>query len=369
MAIKDADLFNKNYGSQKPAQTAFIAFAIGAHYIDREDWDQARKRLTTAMSQIDRNATFDVQIQAHAMLARVYMKVRNPSSATPEYNKVRGYWKDPGAAIKKLDAIGGDDGEKLRRLGKVLTAIGEAYFFFAEVKRRDVDKIKFPTYKGKGERDEVIKHVKTKVKEWIDKKRPAIEEAEKEYLKVVKLEPVPPPKWVIASGSRVGKMWGDFVVEFRSAPIPIEWKGNGNVPGTDLSYAELRGTYYQSLDEASEPQKQQAKGAFKTCLEYSVKYQYFDEFSRSCEVWLSKNYGAEFHLIDEFRGSPSRVNSALSDKPFPLNLDGTPFRPDEPPPADKPSDKKDEKAAADAPSDPSVSPEKAALQKATTKKK
>jgi hypothetical protein len=48
-----------------------------------------------------------------------------------EYNKVRGYWKDPGAAMKKLDAIGGDDGEKVRRLGKVLTSIGEALFFFA----------------------------------------------------------------------------------------------------------------------------------------------------------------------------------------------------------------------------------------------
>ncbi|MCK6592270.1 MAG: hypothetical protein L6Q76_32350, partial [Polyangiaceae bacterium] len=42
-AIKDADLFNRNYGTKKPAQTAQIAFAIGAHYIEREDWDQARR--------------------------------------------------------------------------------------------------------------------------------------------------------------------------------------------------------------------------------------------------------------------------------------------------------------------------------------
>ena len=34
------------------------------------------------------------------------------------------------------------------------------------------------------------------------------------------------------------------------------------------------------MDEASEPQKQQAKSAFEVCLGYSVKYQYFDEFSR-----------------------------------------------------------------------------------------
>src|SRR6185503_21393107 len=133
--------------------------------------------------------------------------------------------------------------------------------------------------------------------------------------------------WVIAAGSRVGQMWGKFVAEFRAAPIPKEWKGHGVVPGTaDLTYDELRGEYYSKLDEASEPQKLQAKGAYKTCLDYSVKYQYFDEYSRKCEEWLSKNYGAEYHLIDEFRGSPSRVNSGLSDAPAPLNLDGSAYR-------------------------------------------
>ena len=54
----------------KPAQAAQIAFAIGAHYVDREDWAQAKRRLTGAMRQIDRSATLDVQIQAHALLGR-----------------------------------------------------------------------------------------------------------------------------------------------------------------------------------------------------------------------------------------------------------------------------------------------------------
>jgi TolA-binding protein len=369
-AIKDADLFNKNYGRKNAAQTAQIAFAIGAHYIEREDWDQARKRLSSAMSLIDRNATPDIQIQAHAMLGRVYTKINNPSSAGPEYNKVRNSWKDPNAVIKKLDAQGGDEGEKLRRLGKVLTAVGEANFFFAELKKKEVDKIRFPEFKGEGSRDEVLKFVTTKVGDWIKKKRPAIEEAEKEYLKIVTLEPVPPPKWVIAAGSRVGQMWGKFVAEFRAAPIPKEWKGKGLVPGTaDLTYDELRGTYYAKLDEASEPQKLQAKAAYKKCLDYSVKYQYFDEYSRNCEVWLSKNYGAEYHLIDEFRGSPSRVNSGLSDRAAPLNLDGTPFQLDTPVQVDKAEDTKgggDKPAGEDK---PGVSKEQSALDRATPKKK
>jgi len=360
-AIRDADLFNRNYGRQKAVETAKIAFAVGAHYIDKEDWENARRRLSSAMSQIDRNATFDVQIQAHAMLGRVFTKINNPSSATPEYNKVRGYWKDPQAALKKLDAIGGSEDEKIRRLGKSLTAVGEALFFFAELKKKDVDKIKFPEYKGSGKRDDVLKHITTKVGDWIKKKRPAIEEASNEYVKIVNLEPLPPPRWVIAAGSRVGQMWSKFVAEFRAAPIPKEWKGNGMVPGTDLSWAELRGEYYAKLDDASEPQKLAAKAAFKKCLDYSVRFQYFDEYSRTCEVWLSKNYGAEYHLIDEFRGSPSRVNSGLSDRAQPVNMDGSAFTPVTETPADKPADKPGEAA-------PGTSPEKAAIEGATTKK-
>ncbi len=344
-AIRDAELFGKNYGSQKPAQAAQIAFAIGAHYAEKEDWENARKRISGAMSQIDKNATFDIVIQAHATLARVYMKINNPSSATPEYNKVRGYWKDPQAALKKLDAIGGGEDEKIRRMTKSLTAVGEAMFFFAELKRKEVDKIKFPEYKGNGQREDVLKHINVKVTEWIKKKRPAIETLADEYRQIVNLQPAPPPRWVIAAGSRVGLVWGKFVAEFRAAPIPKEWKGNGMVPGTDLSFPELRGEYFAKLDEASEPQKQMAKSAYKTCLDYSIKFQFFDEYSRACEVWLSKNYGAEYHLVDEFKDVPSRVNSGMSDKAQPLNMDGSAFAAAIDAPAEKPADKAADKPA------------------------
>lgn len=67
------------------------------------------------------------------------------------------------------------------------------------------------------------------------------------------LEPFPPPRWVIASGARVGQMWGKFVAEFRAAPIPKEWKQNGPSPYGDLTWEEIRGEYYRAIDEKSEP--------------------------------------------------------------------------------------------------------------------
>lgn len=372
-AIKDADLFNKNYGSQKPAQTAAIAFAIGAHYAEKEDWDNARKRLSSALSQVDRNAGLDVQIQAHALMGRVYTKINNASQAQSEYNKVRGLWSNPDAQLKKLEAAYPDENDRIRRLGKALTAVGEALFFFAEVKKKDVDKVRFPEYKGSGERADVLKHIQTKVADWVKKKRTVIEEADKEYQKIVALQPEPPPRWVIAAGSRVGQMWGKFVAEFRAAPIPKEWNQKGPHPLIpDLTWEDIKFNYYASLDEASESQKQAAKAAFKTCLDLSVKRQYFDEFSRACEVWLAKNYGAEYHLIDEFRGSPTRVAAGLTDKPLALNIDGTFFKADQPAPEPEKEEggtaKPDAKGATSS-SDATPSKEKSALDKATAKPK
>jgi hypothetical protein len=114
-----------------------------------------------------------------------------------------------------------------------------------------------------------------------------------------------------------------------------------------------------------------------------VKFQYFDEFSRACEVWLAKNYGAEYHLIDEFRGSPSRVAAGLTDKPQAVNMDGTFFKAEQPAQetddsksdskgdgkSDSKSDAKADAKGASSPADSKQSKEKSALDKATAKPK
>lgn len=315
-AIADSNDYNKYMGRRKPAQTAQIAFAVAAHYGEKKDWAQVQKRLGGAMGLIDKNATLDVRVQAHALLGRAYARQNKGAVAVKEYGVVTKLWADPGKAAAEIQNIPGEDATaKTRRLGRALEAVGESLFYFAELKREKVDKVKFPEYRGPGSKEDVLKHIQGKVKDWIGKKRPLIEEATAEYKKIVDLQPVPPPRWVIAAGSRVGDMWGTFVKEFRAAPIPDNIKKD----------YELRTAYYGALDDASEPQKQQAKGAFEICLGYSVKYQYFDEFSRRCEEWLASNYKSEYHLIDEFRGSPNRANSALREQAYPLRIGGEPL--------------------------------------------
>lgn len=357
-AVADAKEFQSRFGSSKPAQAAAIAFALGGRYADREEWDKAKSTLTGSMAQIDKGP-IDIRVQAHAALARVFRKLAKPkmvertvikivgrkekrstemvpvevldAGAKKEYAAVRDLWGKGGDGMAKIDEAYKDEPQAARgkRLGKALTAVGEAYFYAAEEeKQAQVDPLKFPEYKGPGKKDEVLKHINTKVVEWYKKKAAAIGKVAVDYQKILELQPEPPPRWVIAAGSRVGLMWGDFVDDFRRAPYPKDWdqKGCAAACGTaeEVSWDEVRARYFDSLDGASEPFKaNQAKPALKTCLDYSVKYQYFDEYSRACEVWLSDKYKNEYHVIDELKGTPNRVGRGLDDKMPPVLVGGT----------------------------------------------
>jgi tetratricopeptide (TPR) repeat protein len=311
-ALDDAATFRKKYGARKPKQAAQIAFAIAAHYGSQSDWNDVRKSLYgAALRLIDRSAALDVRLQAHALLARAYHNLKRKAQADSEYRKVVGLWKDPAKSEKAIRDAGGGN----RELGRALESVGEGLFYFAEQRKAKVDALGFPKYKGKKDKEGITKHIGTKVKDWYIKKQKLIKEVSLEYVKIINLQPVPPPRWVIAAGSQVGEMWGKFVKDFRSAPIPKEWEKDW----------EIKTAYYGSLDDASAPFKIQAKGAYNVCLGYSVKYQYFDEFSRDCEKWLAQNYKSEFHLIDEFRGSPNKVNNPLDEQAVPLAIGGEPI--------------------------------------------
>jgi tetratricopeptide (TPR) repeat protein len=331
-AVADVAQYKKDYANTNANETAQIAFAIGAHYADKEDWEAARKALQGAMATLDR-APPDLQVQAHATLARAAQHLKGQAQAKTEYAKVRSLWGDGAQVQAKIkDAYKGEgEDQRARRLGKTLEAVGEAMFYAVEDKKHDkVDSIPFPPYKGAGTKDDIKKYMDKTLMPWVQKKRAAIEEVDKEYQKITDLQPVPPPRWVIAAASRAGLMWGEFVDDFRKAPYPKDWDKKGFVPGTGdtLTWNEVKRNYLEHLDEASEPiKKEQAKPALKRCLDDSVKYQYFDEFSRDCEKWLAKNYKAEYHVVDELRGAPTLSNGGLDDKPPPLIVGGQLWHP------------------------------------------
>ncbi len=310
-----ASALSAEFGGSRPAYTASVQFAIAAHYVGKEEWEKVRTTLLDTMATIDKTAAPDIQVQAHAALGRAYAKMRGGErQASREFAKVRTIWSSPEGAVQAINASypGEDEGQRLRRLALTLTAVGEATFMAAEEKKqREVDTIDFPVYRGRGTSDDILAYVNTKVEDWVRRKSSAIENVSAEYTKVVDLQPAPPPRWVIAASSRVGLLWGSVVDEARTAPIPLAWRAN----------ARLRGIYHAGLEDKIERIKQRkAKPALVACVGRSAKLQYFDAYSRGCELWLSKNFRTEFHGFDELGPIPTPPSSGpgASSPPLPL---------------------------------------------------
>jgi len=309
-AIEEAKRYERWFGAKHPAQAAELAFAVAAHHGERSRWSDVRQRLSGALRIIDQNASLDVRLRAHALLGRALVELRSRSAAEKQFAEVLKLWGDPKAAVAAIESRESDASVATRKIGRALESVGEAHYFFAEQKKARVDAVRFPAYKGPGTKAAVLEHIHTKVAAWVARKRPLIEDATREYAIIANLQPAAPPRWTIAAGARVGEMWGRFVDEFRAAPIPDSIRKD----------PELRAAYYEAIDKASEPQKLVAKGAYETCLGYSSRYQYWDEHSRACEVWLADHYKATHHLIDEFRAAPTRRNDVTSERPAPVLL-------------------------------------------------
>jgi len=276
----------------KPPTMPDLADAPGATLLEegaaammQEKWVEARKKLGKALDEMGTGASLDAAMAGHALVGRSCVNLKDARCAEKEFGVVLALWKDPRAFQKQM-ATEGDTGRA--RLARALMAAGEALFFEAEQKRLAANKETMPAYKGDGSNKDVQRFLQTKVGDFIKKKRSLIEEAENAYTKVLSLD-VPPPRWVIASASRVGDMWGRFAAEFRAAPIPKEWRQKGTLPNSTMTYEELRAIYYEQLDQATAPLVERARSAYKTCARFADKFGQHDEYAARCETWLEKN--------------------------------------------------------------------------------
>lgn len=256
----------------------------GARRIQKGDWAGAAQSLTTAVKALPKG-DFEARMIGHALLGRACDRKGDDTCAGTAYTKVLEIAKSAAAKIDAIVALGGDTGTKLE--ARLLLAQGEALFYKAEQTRKAADAIQYPIYRGSGDRDDVMEHIQTKVMEWIKKKRPMVEASDQAYAAILELQPAPPPAWAVLAAGRAGDIWSAFVYEFQSlAPIPSEWNGTGTVPGTDVSYEELRREYRQKLIDATEPQRKQAEAAYKSCRERAKKHGVLAAEGKRCEERL-----------------------------------------------------------------------------------
>lgn len=310
-AANDVATFTKNWSATRSAESAQLALLLAGHHAERGNRDKARGILVAAMPSLDRGP-LDLQAGAHVLLARVSA----PAVAKEEHARVRALWKDPAAAEQAIRRgwPAEDQAKTDRRLGRTLNAVGESTFAAAEERRlAEVVPVKLPAYTGAADRAAILTHVQTKVKDWFEKKRRAIELVEAEYTKVLAIRPLPPPKWAIASAGAVGAMWSDFADEHRRVPVAAAVRKD---PELMKAYVEAVESLIGSIRARA------AKPAMKKCVDLSVRYGHTDERSQACAAWLTRTYRTEYPAIQEI--VPPLLVGAVRPMALPLADDGDP---------------------------------------------
>jgi len=303
----------------------------------------------------------EIEVRARGRLAHLYSEMGDHRGADTEYARIQ----------KLMPQLGVWPGKKPARNtakhAETIEFIAESFFQVAEQKRFEADRLPLPPYIGKGDRDSVLKFITGPGEKWYKYREYAVKEAHRLYAFVLGAElpkpeppkppPPPPPPgmigllggdpnapefpseldplsadypqidppsptWAIAAAERVGKLWSSFVQESRRMPIPIEWKPPPGtlVPGTDLTYEELKAEYISYIDPPDEAQKQQAKAAYRYCINLSVKQRIVNEHTDACIKWLSRNYGWEYHDIDDFAPPGEFFALGHVSRPAPLPL-------------------------------------------------
>lgn len=164
-----------------------------------------------------------------------------------------------------------------RRLAKALIGIADAHLWLADRARDEVMKLTL----RKSAPDSVMK------------KRDAVTAAERQYAKVLAMQPVPPPIATVEAAARVARMRGQLWAQAHLAFGPET---------ADLLLAE-------------------AKAAYKTCVDLGAKFQAQTPASAGCAKWLERHYPKEHPALAEIMPR-AKWSNARFPMPRPLDEDG-----------------------------------------------
>lgn len=295
LAQKDAATYETRYGTTRPTESAELTFAVALVLADAGKWPGVRLQLERTRPRWDK-APLDVRLGALVLHARSLQHAGTPSEqprAQAEFQSVKSAWGDGTAAEASLRNArpSDDDARIMRRMGRTLTAVGEAIFQDAEFKRAQAaSALPVPRYTGPASEEKLLEYQHTTMREWSEKKRAMLERTEANYIAVLDLKPVPPPQWVVASASQVGSMWAAMADEYESAAMPPA------SPSMAALRAKVQPIARAAADEARD---RYARPRMVKCAELSAKLQHTSPYADACRAWLSAHDPDHHVPLDE----------------------------------------------------------------------
>ncbi len=288
------------YGEMERTASSIAEYSVRlGNWADADQWLEQKKSMFAAATEID------VKINYHATLARIAVARGRNEKAFAEYGVVRQLWKAAPPDVKTLDV----KNLYLQQMETMLDAVGEAEFYFAKRAEKAVDEVQFPAYRGPMVEKSVNRYILEHRKIEIAKLR-AIEHARDAYEKVLQIEPVAPPRWAIAAAHRVGNLWAEFAKDVENIP-----RLSGPIAGrTGITYEDLRQSYAALVGPSPWPNN--AKEAFKVCVERAIRSKYFDENARQCAAALGRYESRSPVVVEELHDAPGHSYFGVPARPI-----------------------------------------------------
>jgi hypothetical protein len=207
----------------------------------------------------------EYEVLVRALLGHARHMTSELPLAKNHYRRVLAKWGPFYKAGRKLSK-GTPDEQKRYQLG--LEAFGESLPFLAEQKRAKLDDVASPSFDKEDTPAMVKMFVDGKLAGYLGRCERVINTAKREYDKVLALKPEPPPRWAVATHSRMGAMYATVVESARE--LTVKKENRGPIDEKMASFLSKAKASYQACTKA-------AAGADATV------------FSKSCDAWLKAN--------------------------------------------------------------------------------
>src|SRR5205085_1279237 len=109
--------------------------------------------------------------------------------------------------------------------------------------------------------------------------------------------------WVIAAAARIGQLFQDFANGLYTTEVPQPPAPPQGIERDE--YADMfRTAYCDAMSDQAEPLDKKAEEGLSICLGKSTELNWFNEWSRLCELELNQIKPAEYPLASELRAEP-----------------------------------------------------------------
>ncbi len=374
-AIDDANLFLKNYGGRKEYfdQAAGVFFDLGQIYEQRKDYQKLKQHFSEYLKNWATKGGIDRQIIAEAKLgdiawrescpapgggvngacieikrerataataliakAAAANKIKKVKSKGPlklgqcgpatkskitifdrkpalvkeamtHFDKVLALWKN-GDAIKAVPKT--DDSDREARIGVMTYHAAMALSAKGDLQYEQLLNMKIPTGlefnpKRKKETEASVKKFKT----WMETKSKKLAETQKIFQNVILFKNA---HWAIAAAARIGQLFQDFANGLFTAEVPTPPDPPAGLERDEWA-SLFRDAYCDQMTDAAEPLDNKAVDGLSVCLNKSTELNWFNEWSKLCELELNQIKPSEYPLASEIRVQPGNFSSITMD--------------------------------------------------------